>query len=305
MLEDSTDSSTPLEAKQREREEQQLERSSSSPRLSRKNSIQEITPEKLPEADVPEAKSWFDFIHPEYHKAGGQYIKSIIYGGLDGIVSIFVTVAAASGGNIGVTLILVLGLAKLFAGGLSMGIGDWLATDAEVDMAKRERKREEWECDNFLEGEIDEMVELYTNKGMDEAASREIMAILSKNKNAFVDIMMAEELGIPPDIENEVPWKHGAINFASFMGFGVVPLLVYILVAASSNSHASSKTIFYISIAVTAMTLTLMGLIKGKLTGSSLWKSALITLLFGSFTAFIGWFVGWILNYFFPGVNID
>jgi hypothetical protein len=36
------------------------------------------------------------------------------------------------------------GLAKLFAGAISMGVGDWLGTAAEVEMAKRERKREEW-----------------------------------------------------------------------------------------------------------------------------------------------------------------
>ena len=109
-------------------------------------------------------------------------------------------------------LALILGLAKLFAGGISMGIGDWLATDAEVDLAKRERRREEWECENYLEGEIEEMVELYTKKGVDEATARRVVEILSRNKKAFVDIMMAEELGISPDATEEVPWKHGAVS---------------------------------------------------------------------------------------------
>ncbi len=52
--------------------------------------------------------------------------------------------AAASGTQTGVLVALFLGLSKLFAGGISMGIGDWLASSAELDVALREKEREEW-----------------------------------------------------------------------------------------------------------------------------------------------------------------
>jgi len=95
--------------------------------------------------------------HPEKHKGGsGKYIKSMIYGGLDGLVSVFVSVAAVAGGQAGITIVIVLGLAKLFAGAISMGVGDWMATAADVDQAVAERKRETWECDNYIEGEVEE-----------------------------------------------------------------------------------------------------------------------------------------------------
>jgi len=245
--------------------------------------------------------------HLEKHKTGaGNYVKSIIYGGSDGIVSVFVTVAAVSGSNFGIGLVLVLGLAKLFAGALSMGVGDWLATDAEVDMASKERQREEWECENYLEGEVEEMVELYVKKGLDENTAREIMNILSKNKKVFVDIMMAEELGISPDIVDESPWKHGLVNFVSFMIFGSIPLLAYALnIGLRHVFNYDTSYVFYASIGITALSLFGLGMVKAHLTGSSWWKSGLQTLLFGSFTAFVGWFVGFILDYFFPGVNVE
>jgi len=250
---------------------------------------------------------WFDRIHPEKHTGGsGNYIKSMIYGGLDGIVSVFVAVAAVSGSQVGIGLALALGLAKLFAGGISMGIGDWLATDAEVDLAKREKRREEWECENYLEGEVDEMVALYVQKGVDEQTARRVVEILSKHRQAFVDIMMAEELGIPPGSVNEIPWRHGAVNFGSFMLFGVVPLIAYVIVLAiNTTANPEGNTAFYITIAITVLTIFGMGVFKGKLSGEYWLKAGIITTLFGSFTAFIGWIIGWILNYSFPGDNVS
>jgi len=240
--------------------------------------------------------------HIEHHKDGGKYIKSIIFGGLDGIVSVFVTVAATSGTSQTAVLVLILGIAKLIAGAISMGVGDWLSTGAEVTMAKRERRREEWETDNYIEGEIAEMVELYIKKGVPRENAVKIMNILSKNKQAFVDVMMAEELGITADIVDEVPYKHGLVNFTSFLFFGSVPLIAYVVVVAA---QIQGMIVFYVSIAMTVATLVLMGFIKGKMTGSTLWKSVLITTLLGAFTAFVGWFVSWILNRSFPGVNIS
>lgn len=121
-----------------------------------------------------------------------------------------------------------------------MAVCDWLATDAEVDRAIREEKRETWEYDNNPEGEIEEMVELYVKKGVPEGPAREAMTILAKYKvprsvgsvtilmflqGAFVSVMMAEELGIPAGQRNESPVKHGLITFVAFLIFGAVPLV--------------------------------------------------------------------------------
>jgi len=246
--------------------------------------------------------------HIEKHKTGtGDYIKDIIYGGLDGITSVFVTVVASVGGNQSVYAVLALTLAKLIAGALSMAVGDWMATDAEADMARREKRREVWEYDNNPEGEVDEMVELYVKKGVPEDVARRVMTILGQHKVAFVDIMMAEELGISPDAENESPWKHALATFVAFLVFGVVPLISYVVIVIirAASGHAYSKLALYLAIGFTFITLCAMGIMKARVTGSSYWKSTLWTVALGSFTAFLGWFTSWILLKIFPTANVE
>jgi len=234
--------------------------------------------------------------HREAHKEdSGKYVKSMIYGGLDGIVSVFVSVAAVAGGSSPSSIVLILGLAKLLAGAISMGVGDWMATAADVDHAKVERKREIWECDNYMEGEIEEMVELYVDKGMNEASARRLFEIISPHRKLFVDMMMVNELGILPEDEDDIPWKHGAVNFGSFIAFGVVPLIGYVIFIFSAPDKPSLDA-FGVSIASTGLTLFLMGMFKGKMTGTNLYRSGLVSIAFGSIGAIIGWLTSFILN---------
>eukprot|EP01121_Diplochlamys_sp_Union-15-3_P023029 TRINITY_DN9_c0_g1_i2.p1 TRINITY_DN9_c0_g1~~TRINITY_DN9_c0_g1_i2.p1 ORF type:complete len:188 (-),score=37.85 TRINITY_DN9_c0_g1_i2:56-619(-) len=179
-----------------------------------------------------------------------------------------------------------------------MGVGDWMSTRAEVTFARAEREREVWECDNFLEGEKDEMVELYVQKGLPEETAQRIVDILSSDKRVFVDVMMIEELGIMPDDEYQVPWKHGTVNFTSFMIFGIVPIaayLIYVLIVEVSDVKPSGDVTFYVSIGISVLTMFLMGVVKAGFTGTSKIKSALITVLLGGLAGAVGFLTGWIL----------
>ncbi len=68
-----------------------------------------------------------------------------MFGGLDGIITTFAVVAASVGGNLSSDVILLMGFANLIADGLSMGFGDYLSSQAEVDYTKAEHTREKWE----------------------------------------------------------------------------------------------------------------------------------------------------------------
>lgn len=61
----------------------------------------------------------------------GKYIKSIVYGGLDGIITTFAVVSSVSGAALESKIVLILGFANLVADGFSMAVGDYLSTKAE------------------------------------------------------------------------------------------------------------------------------------------------------------------------------
>ncbi|PIN92917.1 hypothetical protein COU54_05080 [Candidatus Pacearchaeota archaeon CG10_big_fil_rev_8_21_14_0_10_31_24] len=62
-----------------------------------------------------------------------RYIKSLVYGGLDGIITTFAVVAGVIGASLSANVILILGFANLIADGISMAAGDYLSTKSEIE----------------------------------------------------------------------------------------------------------------------------------------------------------------------------
>lgn len=77
-------------------------------------------------------------------KSEGKYIKSIVYGGLDGIITIFASVSSVAGASLSGAVVVIVGIANLFADALAMGFGDFLSSTAESEFELMEKKREEW-----------------------------------------------------------------------------------------------------------------------------------------------------------------
>lgn len=227
----------------------------------------------------------------EEHKQGGEYLKSAIYGGLDGIITTFAVVAGVTGAALSPALILILGFANLIADGISMAVGDYLSTKAEREYYNSERKREEWEVKNYPQGEKQEMVELYMQKGISKKGAECMAGVLSKHKQAWVDIMMVEELGMVK--EESSPLKNAAVTFASFAIFGFVPLAAYV---ASLFHPSFAQNSFFMASALTAATLFILGALKTKITSSNWLISGLEMLIVGSLAAGAAYIIGAFLS---------
>lgn len=225
---------------------------------------------------------------PEVHQQErGKYLKSIIYGGLDGIITTFAVVAGVAGASLNAGVVLILGFANLVADGISMAVGDFLSTKSEQEYHKKERERETWEVDNYPEGEKREMIEIYSEKGIPKKDAKTMVDILAKHKEAWVDVMMVEELGILED--DNSPWGNAIATFLSFALFGFIPLVAYVLARFLGVLEGST---FLAACVLTGLTLFVLGALKVYVTGKSWLRSGTEMLLVGGVAAAAAYGIG-------------
>jgi VIT1/CCC1 family predicted Fe2+/Mn2+ transporter len=227
----------------------------------------------------------------EHTQGQGRYIKSVVYGGLDGIITTFAVVAGVAGASLSAGVVLIMGFANLIADGISMAIGDYLSSKSEREYQSNERVREEWEVTNCPDGEKKELVEIYMGKGISQDDAEAMASIVAKHPKAWVDIMMVEELGIIASEES--PLANAVATFFSFGVFGFVPLLTYVLATFVPVLRANS---FAIAGTLTAATLFALGAVKVRITGKNWLTSGLETFLIGGITAAAAYGVGVLLG---------
>jgi len=230
---------------------------------------------------------------------GGDYIKSFVFGGLDGIVSTFALVAGLGGAEVKLKTLIAVGLAKVVADAFSMGFGEFTSATAELENALIVRRREEWETENFLEGEVKEMAKLYMDKGVSKQDALTMLTVMSKYTDLFVEHMMVVEHGIlPPDDEDRwAPVKQGLVCFIAFVLFGMIPLfgfiIVYLIDPNAANSENDVGRVIGIAYGLTALTLCVMGVTKAKLTGSPKFvRSGVMMVANGTIAGGIAYLVG-------------
>lgn len=155
----------------------------------------------------------------------------------------------------------------------------------------QERQREFWEYDHYLEGEIAEMVELYVERGMSRQDAETVVKLISPHRAFFVDVMTVEELGLAIPADDDSPWKDGLVTFSSFVIFGTVPLLGFVIfpILFPDASHGGR---LLVACALTMFTLFLLGAVKSHFSPKPAWRSGLEMVAIGMFVATVGYVVG-------------
>ncbi len=80
-----------------------------------------------------------------------HYVRELIYGANDGIITTFAVVAGVSGGGLSLRVVLIIGAANLLADGLSMAVGNFLSIRAHESVLEAQNLPEE-EASPFRHG---------------------------------------------------------------------------------------------------------------------------------------------------------
>lgn len=212
-----------------------------------------------------------------------NYLRDWVYGGIDGAITTFAVVAGVVGAGLSSKVILILGVANLLADGLSMAASNYSGTKTEVDELARYREIEERHIDQEPDGEREEVRQLLEVKGLSGQALEDAVRAITSNRDTWVNTMLAEEYGLSTNLRS--PLKSGLSTFVSFMVFGLIPLLPYMLGMSAA---------FQISLVTTFIAFFAIGSIKSRWSLASWWRSGLETLLIGGAACSLAYGVGWL-----------
>lgn len=220
-------------------------------------------------------------------------VENFVYGAIDGAVTTFAIVTGVVGASLAPSIIIILGFANLLADGFSMAIGNYLAVKTQNEFIQRERKREEWEIDNRIEEEQQEIREIYSKKGFKDELLDDIVRIITSRRKVWVDTMMREELGL---IEGKNSPVVSAVNtFVGFNAIGIIPLIPFIVVYLTGSNIFISNA-FFCSVLATASSFFLIGSIRGKVVRKPMMISGFNTLLIGGVAAAVSYCIGYVLS---------
>ncbi len=230
----------------------------------------------------------------EPHGSGwGEYIHDVVYGANDGIVTTFAVVSGANGAQLAPYVVVIMGFANVLADALSMGLGNYLSIRSKRDNYQRVRKEEMQEIETIPEIECEEIREIYAAKGFQGADLETVTRVITADKAVWADTMMREEHGLAPE-DTDHAILHGVVTFCSFIVFGSLPILPYVLPIAEESR-------FSVTIASAAFALLLVGLLRSYVTRERIFRGPLEILSIGALCAAAAYFVGVMLRGFAGG----
>ncbi len=222
---------------------------------------------------------------------GESPLGDVILGGIDGVVTTFAIIAGSAGGQLSGTTVIILGIANLLADGFSMAVSNYLGTRARAQEVEKSRQDEEWQIDQFPEGEREEIRQIFARKGFDKETLDEIVRVITRDRKVWVDTMMAEELKLSETSAR--PLRAGIMTFFAFAICGSLPMLPFLF------GIDGFDTAFQVSAIVAALTFFALGYTKGLYLGLSRWRSGLQSLLVGGAAAALAYGAGHLLHSLF------
>ena len=163
---------------------------------------------------------------------GGSGVRDMIFGANDGLVSTLAFVAGVLGAITDPYVILLSGIAELFAGTISMAAGAYQSSKSELEVMERESQRETVKG-RTPEDEKEELVRFYQSEGYTIAEAESIVERIAKDKEFSITTGTLEELGLAPE-EMGNPIKAGVLCGLSFGISAIIPIFPFAFKALSA-----------------------------------------------------------------------
>lgn len=208
-----------------------------------------------------------------------NYLRDMVYGAIDGVVTTFAVAAGVAGANLAPQVVLILGAANLLADGFSMAIANYSGTKTEHEQYARLIAIEHKHIAAVPDGEREEIRQIFARKGFEGENLERAVDAISADDSRWAQTMVLEEYGLAPLLRS--PAKAGLCTFSAFVVFGSIPLVPYLAGGGIVSSALATSAAF-----------VLIGSLKSRWTVRSAWHSGLETLVIGGIAAIIAFATG-------------
>ncbi len=227
-----------------------------------------------PPIAIPGAQARLDKIlgREKWHRTGASWISGAIYGANDGLAAVFGIVAGVAGATNASSAVLTAGLAGAIASALSMATGAFLAERSEAEVAAANLERERQEMAQHPEEEKEELSLFYQLKGVDEETADQLAEQMSRNPDAMLQALAAEEFGISGTGGGDPVQAAIAAGISTGLG-AMVPVIPFIF--------ATGTVAIIVAAVVSLVAHFLVGAAKSLVTLRSWWAAGLEMTLAG------------------------
>ncbi len=224
--------------------------------------------------------------HPYEPHVGAtrQYWRDAVLGVNDGLVSVFLLVTGVVGAGLDPDEILLAAIAAAVAGAISMGAGEFLATQSQEEVFDSELDLERSHIKHFRDDEVAQLRMFFEEMGIAEEDLDHAVAAFTRNDEVLLNAMKALEFGIV-DSERRSPYKAMYTSGGLFLLGALPSVLPFVLIDSSGTALA-------VAAVATAISLFTVGAVKTLVTRTNPLVSGLQNLIITTVGGFAAYFIG-------------
>jgi VIT1/CCC1 family predicted Fe2+/Mn2+ transporter len=199
------------------------------------------------------------------HRSGrAGWLRAGVLGADDAIVSVSSLMLGVAASSASKEAILVAGVAGLFAGSMSMAVGEYVSVSSQRDAEQADIERETRELAARPRAELNELARIYLKRGLEEDLAMKVAEQLSTHDR--LGAHLRDELGIDQESLAR-PMQAAWISAASFACSAAVPIVALLAAPASSRLLAIA--------AMSLVSLAALGAFGGYLGGAPPGRAAM------------------------------
>jgi VIT1/CCC1 family predicted Fe2+/Mn2+ transporter/rubrerythrin len=218
-----------------------------------------------------------------WHKTGsGGFLRNVVYGFNDGLTANFGLVAGVIGAAVQPHVIMISGVAGMFADALSMGASGYLAAKSEQEVYEHEIAMEKEEIALMPDVEMEEMELQYQAKGVDPRTARRMAEEVMRDPERALGEQVREELKIGE--AHATPLREGWITGLATAVGAFIPVFPFLVL--------QGRAAMWLAFVIAMLSHFGVGAARSFFTGRGVFRSGVDMFVVGLGVAAVGYFVG-------------